>query len=305
MPKEVFGRDYRFLDRRELLTFEEIDRLAQAFVRQGVEKIRITGGEPLVRRDLETPDRHAGRDRRARPDPDDERLAAAAEGAAAPCRRARRVTVSLDSLDDEVFRTMNDVDFPVARVLEGIDAAAAAGLTPVKVNMVVKRGVNDGSVLAMARRFHGTGHILRFIEYMDVGHTNGWRMDDVVPGAEILGDDRRRAADRARRAELRGRGRAALALPRRRRRDRSHLVRHAAVLRRLHAGPALCRGPSLHVPVRRARARPARDRARRVSDDELDNAIAGIWRGRTDRYSELRTAETAAEPKIEMSYIGG
>jgi cyclic pyranopterin phosphate synthase len=186
MPKEVFGREYRFLERRELLTFEEIDRLARAFVRQGVEKIRITGGEPLVRRDLE---RLVGM------------LSAiggldltlttngsllAHKATALHAAGLGRVTVSLDSLDDEIFRAMNDVDFPVARVLEGIDAAAAAALTPVKVNMVVKRGVNDRSVLAMARRFHGTGHILRFIEYMDVGHTNGWRMDDVVPAAEIL-----------------------------------------------------------------------------------------------------------------------
>ena len=184
MPKEVFGRDYHFLDRRELLTFEEIERLARAFVTHGVEKIRITGGEPLVRRDLEV------------------LVAALAEipgldltlttnGALLPRRPRssdaglRRVTVSLDSLDDEVFTGMNDVDFPVAKVLEGIDAAAEAGL-PVKVNMVVKRGVNDHDVLPMARFFRERGHVLRFIEYMDVGHSNGWRLDDVVPAAEIV-----------------------------------------------------------------------------------------------------------------------
>src|SRR5215831_18270457 len=181
MPKEVFGRDYRFLERRELLTFEEIVRLAQAFVRQGVQKIRLTGGEPLVRRDIERLiELLAGID--------GVDLTLTTNGSLLPQKAEalrdaglKRVTVSLDSLDDEVFRAMNDVDFPVQRVLEGIEAAAAAGLEPVKVNMVVKRGVNDGSVLAMARHFHGSGHIMRFIEYMDVGHTNGWRMDDVVP----------------------------------------------------------------------------------------------------------------------------
>src|SRR5438876_2619544 len=187
MPKEVFGRDYEFLARDQLLTFEEIERLARAFVRHGVQKIRLTGGEPLVRRGIEGLVEQLARI----PELDD--LTLTTNGAlladkADALRDAglRRVTVSLDSLDDETFRAMNDVDFPVARVLEGIDAAADAGLAPVKVNMVVKRGDNDRSMLAMARRFHGTGHILRFIEYMDVGHTNGWRMDDVVPAAEIV-----------------------------------------------------------------------------------------------------------------------
>ena len=185
MPKEVFGRDYRFLPRRELLTFEEIERVARVFVGLGVQKLRITGGEPLLRRDLEVLIA---------------RLAAIGDldltlttNAALLAQKAQalaeagltRVTVSLDSLDDEVFRTMNDVDFPVARVLAGIDAAAEAGL-PVKVNVVVKRGLNEGSVLDIARRFRGTGHPVRFIEYMDVGATNGWRMDDVVPAAEIV-----------------------------------------------------------------------------------------------------------------------
>ena len=172
MPKEVFGRDYRFLDRRELLTFEEIDRLAHAFVAHGVEKIRITGGEPLVRRDLE---RLIGQ-LAAIPGLD---LTLTTNGAALAQKATvlkeaglRRITVSLDSLDDEVFRAMNDADFPVRRVLEGIDAAADAGL-PVKVNMVVKRGANEDSIVPMARAFRERGHILRFIEYMDVGHSNG------------------------------------------------------------------------------------------------------------------------------------
>ena len=185
MPKEVFGHDYRFLPRRELLSFEEIERVSRVFVELGVHKLRITGGEPLLRRGLED---LVGR------------LAALGDldvtlttNGALLAQKAQaladaglsRVTVSLDSLDDEVFRAMNDVDFPVARVLGGIDAAAAAGL-PVKVNVVVKRGLNEDSVLDIARRFRGTGHVVRFIEFMDVGATNGWRMDDVVPAAEIV-----------------------------------------------------------------------------------------------------------------------
>ncbi len=305
MPKEVFGRDHRFLDRRELLTFEEIDRLAQAFARQGVEKIRITGGEPLVRRDLERLigmlSRIGGLDLTLTTN--GSLLAQKAQ--ALHAAGLGRVTVSLDSLDDEVFRTMNDVDFPVARVLEGIDAAAAAGLTPVKVNMVVKRGVNDGSVLAMARRFHGTGHILRFIEYMDVGHTNGWRMDDVVPGAEILETidaelpiepaDPNYAGEVARRWRYRDGGGeigviSSVTQPFCGGCTRARLSAEGRLFTCLFA----VRGHDLRAIVRGG-----------VSDDELDGAIAAIWRGRTDRYSELRTAETATEPKIEMSYIGG
>jgi len=185
MPKEVFGRDYRFLDRRELLSFEEIEQLARAFTAHGVEKIRITGGEPLVRRDLERLIEQLAAI-------DGLDLTLTTNGSLLPQKAKalrdaglRRVTVSLDSLDDEVFKAMNDVDFPVERVVDGIDAAAAIGL-PVKVNMVVKRGVNEDSVLPMARAFRDLGHTLRFIEYMDVGHSNGWRLDDVVPAAEIL-----------------------------------------------------------------------------------------------------------------------
>ena len=305
MPKEVFGRDHRFLDRRELLTFEEIDRLAQAFVRQGVEKIRITGGEPLVRRDLERLIAML-----ARIDGLDLTLTTNGSLLAQKAETLRaaglgRVTVSLDSLDDEVFRAMNDVDFPVARVLEGIDAAAAAGLTPVKVNMVVKRGVNDGSVLAMARRFHGTGHILRFIEYMDVGHTNGWRMDDVVPAAEILETidaelalepaEANYAGEVARRWRYRDGGGeigviSSVTQPFCGGCTRARLSAEGRLFTCLFA----VRGHDLRAIVRG-----------NASDDALDDAIAGIWRGRTDRYSELRTAETAAGPKVEMSYIGG
>src|SRR5262249_50296450 len=191
MPKDVFGHDYPFLPHADLLTFEEITRLAHIFKAHGVEKIRLTGGEPLLRKNLE---------------PLVEMLAGiggldltlttngsalAAKAGELKAAGLKRITVSLDSLDDTVFRAMNDVDFPVARVLTGIDAAARAGLSPVKVNMVVKRGVNEHEILPMARRFKNSGHILRFIEYMDVGHTNGWRMNDVVPSVEVIRTIRR------------------------------------------------------------------------------------------------------------------
>ncbi len=305
MPKEVFGRDYRFLDRRELLTFEEIERLARAFVRHGVEKIRITGGEPLVRRDLERlVEMLAGIDGLD--------LTLTTNGSLLPQKaealRAAglgRVTVSLDALDEDVFRSMNDVDFPVTRVLEGIDAAAAAGLRPVKVNMVVKRGANDGSIVDMARRFHGTGHILRFIEYMDVGHTNGWRMDDVVPADEILARidavlpleplEPNYAGEVATRWRYRDGGGeigviASVTKPFCGGCTRARLSAEGRLFTCLFA----VRGHDLRALVRAE-----------ASDDELDDAIAAIWRGRTDRYSELRTAQTAGRPKVEMSYIGG
>ncbi|HXJ07978.1 MAG TPA: GTP 3',8-cyclase MoaA, partial [Burkholderiales bacterium] len=185
MPREVFDANYRFLPHEAILSFEEIARLARAFVGLGVEKIRLTGGEPLVRRDLhELVSLLKELDVEITLTTNGSLLAKQAEKLA----RAglNRVTVSLDSLDDATFRAMNDADFPVAKVLESIDAAAAAGLSPVKINMVVKRGVNDQGILAMAERWRGTGHIVRFIEFMDVGSTNGWRMDDVVPSAEIV-----------------------------------------------------------------------------------------------------------------------
>ena len=185
MPRSVFGQDYRFMDRKELLSFEELERVARAFASLGVEKIRLTGGEPLLRKELETLV-----ERLAAIEGLDLTLTTNASLLARKAQRLRdagldRVNVSLDSLDDATFRAMNDVDFPVDRVLEGIEAAAAVGL-PVKVNAVVKRGVNDVGIVEMARYFRGTGHTLRFIEYMDVGTTNGWRLDDVVPAAEIV-----------------------------------------------------------------------------------------------------------------------
>ena len=263
MPKEVFGREYRFLERRELLTFEEIERLARAFVRQGVQKIRLTGGEPLVRRDVE-------RLVELLAAIDGLDLTLTTNGSLLPQKAQalrdaglNRVTVSLDSLDDDVFRAMNDVDFPVAQVLAGIDAAASAGLAPVKVNMVVKRGVNDQDVVAMARHFHGSGHILRFIEYMDVGHTNGWRMDDVVPSADIVA-----AVDAELPLEPVEPNYPGEVASRWRYRDGGGEIGVISSVTQpfcggLHARAALGRGSAVHVPVRRAWSRPARARPRR------------------------------------------
>jgi cyclic pyranopterin phosphate synthase len=304
MPKEVFGRDYSFLERRELLTFEEIARIARVFARLGLRTVRITGGEPLVRRNVE------GLVELLAAIPGLE-LALTTNGSLLPQKAealARaglaRVTVSLDSLDDATFRALNDADFPVARVLEGIDAAAAAGL-PVKVNAVVKRGVNEDAVLPLAGRFRNTGHTLRFIEYMDVGSTNGWRLDDVVPADEIV---RRidaewplepvtpaRADETARRWRYRdGAGEigviASVTQPFCGGCSRARLSAEG----RLYTCLFAARGHDLRAPLRLG-----------ATDDALEQAIRGIWSSRTDRYSELRTAETASLPKVEMSYIGG
>ncbi len=304
MPKEVFGRDHVFLERRELLTFEEIERLARVFAKLGVRTIRLTGGEPLVRRNVE----HLVELLAAIPEIE---LALTTNGAlltqkAEALARAGlgRVTVSLDSLDDEAFRALNDVDFPVERVLDGIDAAAAAGL-PVKVNAVVKRGVNDGSVLALAERFRGSGHTLRFIEYMDVGHTNGWRLDDVVPAEEIV-----RRIDAAWPLEAVPPARPDETARRWRYRDGAGEVGVIASVTqpfcggctrarlsaegRLYTCLFAVRGHDLRAPLRLG-----------ASEEELAETLRGIWHGRGDRYSELRTSETAALPKVEMSYIGG
>jgi len=306
MPREVFGRDFQFLERAELLTFEEIARLSRLFVGAGVRKLRLTGGEPLVRRDL------PGLVALLAEIPGVEDLTLTTNGSllarlAAPLAAAglRRITVSLDSLDDATFRRMNDVDFPVTRVLEGIEAAEAAGLAPIKINMVVRRGLNEASVLPMARHFRERGFILRFIEYMDVGHTNGWRMEDVVPAAEIVA-----AID----AEL-----PLEALPpnypgevadRWRYRDGSGEIGviasvtqpfcGACTRARLSAEGLLytclfgVRGHDLRAPLRAG-----------ATDAELGERIAALWRGRSDRYSELRSAATVGLPKVEMSHIGG
>ena len=303
MPKEVFGRDYRFLERRELLTFEELERLARVFVHEGVEKIRITGGEPLLRRDLERLIATL-----AALDVD---LTLTTNGSLL-ARKARiladaglrRVTVSLDSLDDEAFRAMNDVEFPVQRVLEGIDAAAAAGL-PVKVNAVIKRGVNEGSILELARHFKGTPHVLRFIEYMDVGHSNGWRLDEVVPAAEIV-----RTIDEVfslERVEPTYRGEVAR---RWRYRDGTGEIGVIASVTEPFCGNCtrarISAEGKLYTCLFSIRGHDLRALLRSgASDDGLRDAVGVIWSRRSDRYSEVRSERTVKLPKVEMSYIGG
>jgi GTP 3',8-cyclase len=305
MPKEVFGREYPFLPRAELLTFEEIERLARVFAGLGVEKIRITGGEPLVRRDVETLVAMLGRI-------DGLDLTLTTNGAllAGKARALRdaglsRVTVSLDSLDDDVFRAMNDVDFPVTRVLEGIDAALAAGLAPVKVNVVVKRGLNENGILPMARQFRGTGVVLRFIEYMDVGHTNGWRLDDVVPAAEIVAlidaEHPLEPVEPAYRGEVANRWRY---------RDGSGEVGVISSVTQPFCGDCtrarLSADGKVYTCLFAVRGHDLRALVRGGADDaDLSAAIADIWRARADRYSELRSAATSDLPKVEMSYIGG
>jgi GTP 3',8-cyclase len=305
MPKEVFGRDYAFLERTALLSFEEIARATRIFAQLGVKTVRITGGEPLVRRNVEQLIAQLK-------EIEGLELALTTNGAllpklAQPLKAAGldRITVSLDSVDDATFRSLNDVDFSVERVLDGIDAAAAAGL-PVKVNAVVKRGVNDGEQLAqIAERFRGTGHVLRFIEYMDVGHTNGWRLDDVVSAQEIVETIGARwplepagthrpdeTAKRWRYAD--GAGEigviASVTQPFCGGCSRARLSAEGKLYTCLFG----VNGHDLRGPLRLG-----------ASDEELAELLRGVWGRRTDRYSELRTAETATLPKVEMSYIGG
>jgi GTP 3',8-cyclase len=305
MPKEAFGRDHAFLERSELLTFEEIERAARVFADLGVSKVRLTGGEPLLRRELERLVAMLA----AIPGLD---LTLTTNGSLLPQKAAllasaglRRLTVSLDALDDDVFRAMNDVDFPVERVLAGIEAAGAAGLTPVKVNMVVKRGLNEDSVLPMARHFRGSGHILRFIEYMDVGHTNGWRLDDVVPAAEIVAAidaeyplepvEPNYPGEVARRYRYHdGAGEigviASVTKPFCGACTRARLSAEGRLFTCLFA----TEGYDLRALLRSG-----------ARDEAVTEALSDVWRSRTDRYSEIRSGETADLPKVEMSYIGG
>jgi cyclic pyranopterin phosphate synthase len=305
MPKDVYGRDFPFLPHAELLTFEEIARLASVFAHQGVQKIRLTGGEPLLRRNLERLVTLLA----SLPGVD---LTLTTNGALlakkAPALRGAglaRVTVSLDALDDPTFRAMNDVDFPVARVLEGIEAAHAAGLAPLKINAVIKRGMNEHAIVPLARHFRGTGHIVRFIEYMDVGHTNGWRMDHVVPAAEIIA-----AIDRVfplERIEPNYPGEVA---QRWRYRDSGQEIGVIASVTK-----AFCRDCTrvrlstdgkLYTCLFADSGYDLRALLRGgYADDQIGNAVAAIWRQRSDRYSEIRTANTPRESRIEMSYIGG
>jgi cyclic pyranopterin phosphate synthase len=305
MPKEIFGRDYQFLERSALLTFEEITRLARLFAQLGVTKVRLTGGEPLVRRDLEKLvamlSELPGLD-----------LTLTTNGAllkdkAGLLRRAGlgRVTVSLDALDDPTFMAMNDVDFPVARVLEGIQAAEAEGLAPIKVNMVVKRGINEHSLVPMAEHFRGSGIVLRYIEYMDVGHSNGWRLDDVVPAAEIL-----ERIDSVFPLEAIAPNYPGEVANRYRYRDGAGAIGVVASVTRPFCGGCtrarLSADGFLYTCLFATQGHDLRALLREGATDEvLLERLAGLWTKRDDRYSEIRTGDTVGLPKVEMSYIGG
>ncbi|MGI9659893.1 MAG: GTP 3',8-cyclase MoaA [Gaiellaceae bacterium] len=305
MPKSVFGRDYAFLPRAELLTFEEIDRVARVFARAGVNKIRLTGGEPLLRRNIEE---LVGL--LARIEGIDLTLTTNAALLASKAHALKdagldRLNVSLDSLDDATFRQMNDVDFSVERVLAGVDTASEVGFRPIKVNMVVKRGVNDEGIVAMARHFHGSGHVVRFIEYMDVGMTNGWRLDDVVPAREIV--ERISEAhplepiDAAYRGEVAQRWRYV---------DGGGEIGVIASVTQPFCGDCtrarLSADGKFFTCLFAAAGVDVRERLRSgVSDAELDALIAQVWGERTDRYSEIRSQSTVPNSRIEMSYIGG
>ena len=304
MPREVFDANHKFLPHHAILSFEEITRLARIFVGLGVKKIRLTGGEPLVRKDL-----YKLIGLLAELDVDltltTNGSLLARQARALKDAGLRRITVSLDSLDEATFRAMNDADFPVAKVLEGIAEAESAGLAPIKINMVVKRGTNDHQVLDMARHWRGSGHIVRFIEFMDVGSTNGWRMDDVVPSAEVV---RRigehfaldpvdasypgEVAERWRYRDGAGEIGVISSVTQAFCRDcnRMRLSTEGQLFTCLFAQA----GHDL-MPLLRGGA----------DDDVLRDAIVSVWLPRDDRYSEIRTAETARLRKVEMSYIGG
>jgi cyclic pyranopterin phosphate synthase len=306
MPRAVFGPDHAFLPRSELLTFEELTRLVRLFVALGVRKVRLTGGEPLVRRELPI----LVRELAAIPGVED--LTLTTNGVLLPQHAAAlkaagldRVTISLDADDDETFTRMNDARVPVASVLRGLDAAESAGLGPIKLNMVVKRGWNEHAILPMARRFRGTGRILRFIEYMDVGHSNGWRLDEVVTADEILATvsaefplERMPPTKPGEVAEryryLDGAGEigviASVSRPFCGTCDRARLSADGQLYTCLFA----TRGHDLRSVLRGG-----------ASDAAISATLRGIWKARDDRYSELRTLETVHLPKVEMSYIGG
>lgn len=310
MPKEIFGRDYQFMERSELLTFEEIELVARAAVELGVDKLRITGGEPLLRRGIEglierlaairTPD---GR----KPD-----LALTTNGAALPVKAAAlkaagldRVTVSVDSLDDAKFQEMNDVGFPLDRVFDGIAAAADAGLGPIKINAVIKRGVNESEIVPLAERFRGTGYTLRFIEYMDVGASNGWKLDEVVPSAEVV-----RAIDAVHPLERIGAERPGETAVRWKYRDGAGEIGVISSVTGAFCGTCTRARISADGQIftclfadhgfdLRALVRGGADHQTIVA------ALAKLWAVRDDRYSEQRAELSGSRDRIEMSYIGG
>jgi len=306
MPKERFGRDFAFLPRSELLSFEEIDRLCRLFVEQGVRKVRLTGGEPLLRRDLERLVRMLAEiDGISDIALTTNGVMLAAKARALAEAGLTRVTVSLDALDDGVFGAMNDVGFTVAGVLAGIEAAEEAGLGPVKINMVVKRAVNDHCLLPMADHFRRGGRIVRFIEYMDVGTTNHWSMQDVVPAAEVL-----RTIDARWPLEPLQPNYPGEVATRYRYRDGAGEIGVIASVTQPFCGSCtrarLSAEGKLHTCLFAAGGHDLRALLREgASDREIARRIRSIWTTRADRYSETRSALSVGQQKVEMSYIGG
>ena len=314
MPKDIFDKDYPYLPHSSLLTFEEITRVARQFVAHGVQKIRLTGGEPLLRKNLEILIEQLAALRTVEGQPLDITLTTngsllSRKAAALKAAGLQRVTVSLDGLDDTIFRAMNDVDFPVADVLHGIEAAQAAGLGPIKVNMVVKRGTNDHEILPMARHFKGTGIVLRFIEYMDVGATNGWRMDEVLPSREVIERIHRELPlvqlDPAAAGETAERWGYA---------DGSGEIGVISSVTQAFCHECnrarLSTEGQLYLCLFASQGHDLRHLIRgEATDEQLASAIAAIWQGRSDRYSALRASlppdSATGKRRVEMSYIGG
>ncbi len=321
MPKDQFGRDHAFLPQSALLSFEEITRLARIFIAHGVRKIRLTGGEPLLRKGLEQLIEQLASLRTLDGQPLDLTLTTNGSLLARKARALRdaglnRVTVSLDALDDAIFRRMNDVDFPVADVLKGLEAAQAVGLGPIKVNMVVKRGTNEQEILPLARHFRGSGITLRFIEYMDVGATNGWRMDEVLPSAEVVDLIRSElplvqldpsapgeTAERWGYAGADGRFDPALGE-----------IGVISSVTQAFCGDCnrarLSTEGWLYLCLFAGQGYDLRSLLRgQASDAEIASSVGAIWQQRADRYSELRASLPAeagsVRPRVEMSYIGG
>jgi cyclic pyranopterin phosphate synthase len=314
MPKDIFDKDYPYLPHSSLLTFEEITRVARQFVAHGVQKIRLTGGEPLLRKNLEILIEQLAALRTVEGQPLDITLTTngsllARKASVLKAAGLQRVTVSLDGLDDTIFRAMNDVDFPVADVLHGIEAAQAAGLGPIKVNMVVKRGTNEHEILPMARHFKGTGIVLRFIEYMDVGATNGWRMDEVLPSREVIQRIHRELPlvqlDPSAPGETAERWGYA---------DGSGEIGVISSVTQAFCGDCnrarLSTEGQLYLCLFASQGHDLRHLIRGdATDEQLASAIAAIWQGRSDRYSELRASmphdNSNGKRRVEMSYIGG
>ncbi|MBW8010385.1 MAG: GTP 3',8-cyclase MoaA [Chloroflexi bacterium] len=306
MPKKIFGHNHQFLPKDDLLTFEEIERVTRSMVGLGVQKVRLTGGEPLVRREIE---KLIGMLAKI---PGLKDIAMTTNGTfslekvqALKDAGLERITVSLDALDDAVFKALNDVDFPVQNVLDWIDACDQAGVAPIKINMMVKRGVNEDDILPMARYFRGKGHILRLIEFMDVGRTNGWRLDDVVSSAEIVEKINAELPLEVVKSSYRGE-----VANRYRYVDGSGEIGVIASVTQPFCGDCtrarLSANGQIYTCLFAVQGHDLRALLRDGgTQDELIEAISSVWRQRADRYSEIRSSQTADLPKIEMSYIGG